>query len=439
MTRIWVLLGAVLVLGIVALIAWWPQLFEDTDPYRLPARVESGEALPAVDRNRVAAIEIWDADDKVRLARSGDHWVMPDRFDSRATERLTTQLLDGLKDVGQSELVGSNPARHSLFEVAEGEGRFLKLEDGDGQTLLEIQVGKMDNSRGPQAPGTFVRPAGSDAVFRHPGRLIHLLHTQPKIWLEKRLSDVPPQEANELIKSVSKIELEFDDVAFGPLPGQPDNVPPGEQPETPESPERYRVVMECIEVPKEEIEDSETVGPDPSNPRRPPGEDPDATTVRQWRLVDPEPATETDAEVYPSYPDSMTRMLLSGQWDDVVGNDPANPEYGLDEPVLSVRVTWEDATTRQLRIGKQVPGEEGAPAGAAKYRYAHVEGSPLVVQIREHMLNQWKKKPAELKPPNAAPGGGPGGGPGAAPRPIALPDEGEEEPKEPDGGKSEDR
>lgn len=429
MKQVIILAAIAVALGVVALITNYDEVFGDGQPVRKAATQAKKPPLPAIDKTLVHAIEIDDGKEKVRLVRSGEKWVLPDCFDHPAQEERLTQIFAALVDLDKAEHVGSAASRHHLYEVDEGgKGKRLKLEDAGGKTIVELVIGKQDLSSGRTAANarTFVRPKDSSDVWLHGGRLTHLLYTMKRVWLDSRLVPQDYQEINKLVETATKLVMEYDDVelAAAPTPG----VPPVER-----TGERKRLVLTCAKVPVEKPAESPT-GPEPVKPATEEKKD-----ERKWTFVEPEDAKAIDC--YLPMVDGVVRQLLGGRFEEVKGKDPSAPEFGLDKPVVEVTVSFEDGSSRALKIGALIAVKEGeTPTPGASARYGHLAGSGWVVSIPEYMSKGFQKKPDELKTPSETPAPPPGAPPGApglpgGQQPIALPEEGAKPPPGGDGKK----
>ena len=83
MNKVYVLLGVLVVLVVVAVRRQLrPERGRGATAPR-PSRSPSPPKLPAIDQNRIHAIELSDAENRVRVARSGEKWVLPEKFRRR--------------------------------------------------------------------------------------------------------------------------------------------------------------------------------------------------------------------------------------------------------------------------------------------------------------------------------------------------------------------
>jgi hypothetical protein len=413
MSKVYVMLGLLVVLGAVA----W---FVNYDPTgkghdRAPAKeVSETSRLPAIDQGRVHAIEISDPENRVRVARSGEKWVLPEKFNAPAVDQRANDLLKGLSGLEKSERVSKSAAsaRDKAYGLEPEAAKRLKLFDENNKVIADLWVGKPDmgGERTVQLAGNFVRMEGSDAVYTHKQRLQHLVMPQLSMWLEGRLFALDPKELEDTVTKAERVTVEFDDAPF--TPGSPDPESRG----TETSPvARVRVALEG-KAPETRAESPPTdIGPKPATPAKP-----TPKPSRDWTLVEP---AGHDVKPYGPFVDQIIRGLLYGRADDVVGSDPTLAEYGFARPLVEVEVRFSDGTTRRLRIGNHAKAPTEPTRKAGSYRYAHVDGVPRVFVINDYVVAQYRKKPEELKQPEPrTPGAG-------VQAPIELPKDGAESRK----------
>lgn len=413
MTRILVLVSAMLVLGGVVIVRNFDDWFGEGAPKERQKSSSSTAAaakLPAIDRNLVGAIEVSDATEKIRVVKQGDLWVLPDSFDFPAQEDKVKGILDALVDLDLSEPVGSVQSRHHLYEVEDGgKAKRLVVENVQGKPIVDLLVGKQDMSGGRtvNTARNFVRPFGSDTVFVHGKRLTHLLHTSKRIWLDARLTRKDYKEINELVKQANTVTLEYDDVELGemPMPGMPEVKRTGE---------RVRLVLDAKKVEKAPAPTAPT-GPTPTP--TPPSTEPE----KAWTFREPE-ATQS-IETYAPIVDGIVRSFLGGRFDEVKSKDASSADFGLEKPVLSVTIGFEDGTSRTLKVGALIPSAEGAQKNpGTSQRYGTISDGTYVFALPEYQIRAFQKRPDEFKnPATATP---PPTAVHPSQRPIALPEEG---------------
>jgi hypothetical protein len=407
MNKIYVMLGLLVVL---AGVAW----FVNYDPSgkgleRKPAVEVHDSKPPAIDQGRVHAIEISDSENRVRVARSGDKWVLPEKFGAAAMDQRATELLKNLQGLEKAQLVskGAASVRDKTFGLEPEVAKRVKLFDETNKIIVDLWVGKPDMSgeRTVQLAGNFVRIEGLDAVYSHRQRLQHVVMPQLSMWLDGRLFPIEQKDLEQAVQGAERVTVEFDDVPV--TPGVAETQPAT----TRESAPRVRVVLEGKEADPVAESAPADVGPKPATtpPKPPPAKQKD------WTLVEP---IEPDVKPYTPFVDQILRTLLYGRADDVVSSDPSLAEFGLDRPFVEVEARFKDGVTRRLRIGNRAPPPTEPSRRGGTYRYAHVDGVPRVFLVNEFVLAQYRKKPADLKQPDAGRAAVPG-----VPAPIELPKE----------------
>jgi Domain of unknown function (DUF4340) len=404
MNKVYVLLGVLVVLVVVAVVVNYDPSGRGRD--RAPA-VENQTAakLPAIDQNRIHAIELSDAENRVRVARSGENWVLPEKFDSPAMANKVTELLQGLQGLERAERISKSAAsaREKILGLEPDVAKRIKLFDENNKPIVDLWVGKIDVSgdRNLQQAGTFVRVEGQDAVYSHGKRLQHLVMPQLSMWLDSRVFVLDPKQLEESVAKAERVTIEFDDVPF--TPGTPDTRPDS----GPAA--RVRLVAEGKEPEsRPDSEPAADIGPKaaPTPPQKP-------RVQRDWTIVEP---AESALKPQAAMVEDVVRGLIYVRADDVVGSDPTLKEYGLEHPFVEVEARFADGGTRRLRVGKQAPAPTEPSRKGGTYRYAHADGVSRVFLINEFVVARLRKKPDELKGPDA-----PRGAPGGQPAPIELP------------------
>jgi Domain of unknown function (DUF4340) len=413
MTKLYALLGLFVVLTGAAFFVNYDPSGRGRD--RASALEEDKVAkLPAIDQARIHSFELSDAENKVRVARSGEKWVLPDKFNAPAMANKVNDLLAGLQGLDKAHRVTKTAAaaRDKALGLEPDTAKRLRLFDDANKLIADLWVGKIDTSgdRNLAQAGNFVRMEGQDAVYSHGKRLLHLVMPQLSMWLDGRNFPIEQKEIDELLGKAERLTVEFDDVPIA-MPG----APPESRPDETSPPARIRVV-----VTGKEAEQASESAPADLGPKQPSAAN-DAQKKRlqrDWTLVDP---PDTGIKPYAPSVEQVLRALMFSRAEDVVGSDPALPEFGLDRPFADVEARFADGSTRHLRIGKPAPAPTEPTRRNQNFRYAHVDGVPRVFLVSEFILNQLRKKPADLKTPET-----PKGAPGGQPAPIELPKDGPE-------------
>jgi hypothetical protein len=378
-----VLIVCVAVFGAIAVVRHQDAIF-GRGP-RAPVSPDAGQrpALPALDPARVASITIQDGAGTRRLIRTADGWVVEDRFGAPAKPESVTQSLDSVAGLAQATLVGQSPARHAEFDLTESTAKSVRFEAESGEVLLNLLIGRADLSRGTAQRGTFVREAGKDAVFLHGKPLTTLFRSDHRAWLDLRLSPKDQGEVVKLVDAARRIILEYTD----------ENLGTDEEPAAAaRTGEKVRIVLESEKVPL--APPGEEILPRPPTPS---GKDYEI----RWRIVEPDSAK--DIECYTPMVEPLVRQLLGGIFDDVKARDCSDPALGLGEPALELTVTFEDGSSRSLKVGALIP-TEGETMPGARFRYAQVAGNPFALSVSVWTARMFQKKPADFRNPASAPG-----------------------------------
>jgi hypothetical protein len=116
--------------------------------------------LVAFDADAIDGLTIADADGSVRLARTDDGWVLPDRGDFPADTASVDRLLENLGKLEKGWPVATTAGALERFEVANDTfERRIALLDGDAEQAV-LYVGTSPGLR-----KAHLRPAGDDQVY----------------------------------------------------------------------------------------------------------------------------------------------------------------------------------------------------------------------------------------------------------------------------------
>ena len=109
MSKVYVMLGLFVVVTGAAFFVNYDPSGKGRD--RASAVEETDVAkLPAIDQNRVHAFELSDAENKVRVARSGDKWVLSEKFNAPAMVNKVNDLLQGLQGLEKAHRITKTAA-----------------------------------------------------------------------------------------------------------------------------------------------------------------------------------------------------------------------------------------------------------------------------------------------------------------------------------------
>lgn len=394
--------------------------------------------LPALEVRRVARIDIKDGQGSLRLRWTGKTWTLPDRADYPAKASQVETALKHLQDLDRPSKAGfraSNPSLHEIYSVkGDGRTRVTLRDDGD-VVLLDLVIGKMEDpvkDGNPRARAVFVREASRNDVFGvNEPALAHAFMTRPQGWMDVRVFGHEPTAQQELMASVTEIEIEGLEE-----PPVAESGPAGEE-SRPLVHTRLRLVAEEVEeeAPAAATPDGSGVLPRPAG-NTPPAESAPADAaeskpkvrVVKWRVAEPE--GRADLEVYEPIVKSILQSAFVMSFDDIAGGGEM-PEAGFDNPRLRLTLRMKDGGSHRIVFGRaKVP--ESAPAEASGRAmpvllYMKADDPKWTFLVNEWREKSFRKKPEDLRKPEPPPGtGAVPGRPGQDRPPILLPEEGAE-------------
>ena len=200
-----VLLGAVL----VALLAGWA--VQRWQQRRIVAS-EPARTL-AVEPERVTRLRIArPGETPVQIERVAGSWRITAPGDYRASEPVVTGALAALDSLALVDVVSTNPAKRSTFQV-DSTGTHVQVQEGD-KSVLDLYVGKPS----PDFSHTYVRPEGSDEVFRAAGMLTYQFNKRLDDWRDKTILEVDAASIVRVVldhpKEKSLVELAKSDTTW---------------------------------------------------------------------------------------------------------------------------------------------------------------------------------------------------------------------------------
>ncbi len=343
-------------------------------------------ALKAAD---VVEIEISDATETILLRRGEKGWVFPAKFDAPVNSQRADELAGVFSEIDKAERVADSTRMDVQFGLDPVKAKRLRFMGAQSKVLLDLVVGTVDQAgdRSFNDAGNYLRVTGTETVWTHSKKLQHLVYPKASYWLDNRLfPSIEPKDVAELVGKVSKIQLEFDD-----LP------PPGSQPESqPETvptipPDRLRLVMTAKEedVPVVASPSGPKVDENPSDTK--------PTTKKERRYQAAEPYQQ--ALLHTPMVDNLARLLLFARCDDIAGTDPSLAQFGFDRPSVSIELTFADGTVRSMKVGAKAPPSDDPVRKNLVSRYASVAGDSKVFLLSDFTVAQFRKKLADLKPP----------------------------------------
>lgn len=348
----------------------------------------------------VRKLQLFGADDSLVMIRDGsiDRWVVPGKFHAPVMSERMKLLCDALDGLAAADHRGT--ARHEVFGVDGDEGRRIVLADDRDETIIEFRLGNADMGvqRNARTAGTFVRPVGSQHVYRVAKNFSTVSNVMPAYWVDMRFVDLDYTEVNGLVEKAQTIRLEYQDELLGDAAGDNREY----------TGNRVRLVLES-----EKVEDSG--GEEPAGPKLP-GAQP--SHHRRWRFLEPGEARSIAASV--PIVDGIPRQLLLGRFEDIVASGPPEAAHGFDEPFLHLEVVLEGGKTYSLKVGNRVPVEGDVPAGQARSRYVMVSGNPRIGTVSEYTVRGYQQTPDRIEDPAAKAAAG-GGDPATPSRPVIIP------------------
>jgi hypothetical protein len=367
--------------------------------------------LPAVDQNRVAAIELSDSGSTIRLEKAGDEWVLPASGRAPAVKTRVEELVRTFSAFERGTHVAYSASDPSRYGFDPQQYRRLKLFDERGGALVDVLVGKEDESGGAAVgqKGTFVRAGEGSDVYTIPAGLAKAVRTNQGWWMEKQLFPADPKSKNALVGTAERVTLEFADLPPpSPAATQPADSRPA--PDPADAP-RFRVVLEAKQ---EEVPVAEAT-PGPVRPGAPTPDTRKTETKRVWRMIEPEGEV---AEVFAPAVEGVVRTVLFATCVDVAGADSTVGGFGLETPSASAEVAFADGSVRKITVGSRAAPPDDPAIRMQPARYATASGSTRVFRIGDHTAQAFRRKPADFKPPEMPKPID------ASPPPISVPEEG---------------
>jgi hypothetical protein len=139
----------------------------------------------------IAALALEDAD-SVWIGRASDTIIIVKQTDTewsvngyRAASNGVNDLFNVFAEVQRGDVVAQNPASHERLQVAEDNGRKLRVYGG-GELQLDLLVGK----RGRDFQSFYVRRPGEDETYALRSRLITYVDRQLNDWRDRTITSV---------------------------------------------------------------------------------------------------------------------------------------------------------------------------------------------------------------------------------------------------------
>jgi hypothetical protein len=141
----------------------------------------------------VTRIRIEGADTTAVLVKADQVWFVASEDSFPAEAQAVEAMLTSVKDFSRKDIISSNPAKQSLYQV-DSTGVFVTLKDAGSRTLVEFVVGKP----GPDYQSTYVRDVASDDVILAPGYLRPTFDRGARTWQDRTIYSFEPGAITEI-------------------------------------------------------------------------------------------------------------------------------------------------------------------------------------------------------------------------------------------------
>ncbi len=183
--------------------------------------------FPGLAQKDIAALEMSDANGKVRIQRKGDIWILgsagnsstpanpimgtaaaaaADAQEFQADSASLVSVLEKIVAIKKDQVISSNPEKQSLFEVDSVKGLLVEVFDQTGKSRGAFRLGK----NGPDYSSCYVRMTGSNEVYMVGGSIRYSFFTDSKRWRDKTVIKFDQNTAQNITimkKDGSKIVL----------------------------------------------------------------------------------------------------------------------------------------------------------------------------------------------------------------------------------------
>ncbi|HEX2956142.1 MAG TPA: DUF4340 domain-containing protein [Chitinispirillaceae bacterium] len=176
----------------------------------------------------IAALEMSDANGKVRIQRKGDIWILgnagaksatpanpilgdtapavADAHEFQADSASLVAVLEKIVAIKKDQLISTNVEKQSLFEVDSAKGILVDVFDQTGKSRGSFRLGK----NGPDYSSCYLRMTGSNEVYMVGGNIRYSFFTDNKRWRDKTIIKFDQNTASNIAimkKDGSKIVL----------------------------------------------------------------------------------------------------------------------------------------------------------------------------------------------------------------------------------------
>jgi hypothetical protein len=189
--------GLLIALGVVALATVGGAAYIVTKQNAATQEAQLGQRLYpelAARAGDIQAIVIARKEGSFRIVRDGDRWLVPDKSKYPASPEAVRKLLVGLSELRAMEAKTRQDSIYPELEVENIDAPNAKsvqvsLQDGSGQNVLAVLIGKNRFGRGGTAgDGVYIRKVGDAQAWLAQGRVS--VDREVSAWLDRRIADV---------------------------------------------------------------------------------------------------------------------------------------------------------------------------------------------------------------------------------------------------------
>ena len=155
--------------------------------------VKESILFPGFESNRVTSVEIKTKDNKVKLNKENDTWIVATAENYPADLEAVEDMFSKVKDLKSSLVASRSAEKHSQFEVDES-GVGVAMLGSDESVLAHFFVGKM----GPDYLSTYVRKADQDEVLLVSEYLKSVFDKGARGWRDRTIFDFDSSQVQRL-------------------------------------------------------------------------------------------------------------------------------------------------------------------------------------------------------------------------------------------------
>jgi hypothetical protein len=189
--------------------------------------------FPGLTEKDISAFEISDSNDKVKIQRKGDIWIIGSgseatpaspiagaadvvpsgKAEFQADSSSLVSVLEKVVAIKKDQLISTNPEKQSLFEVDSAKGVLVEIYDQSGKSRGSFRIGKS----GPDYSSCYVRSTGSNEVYMVGGNIRYSFFTDSKRWRDKtvlKFEQTAAKSISIMKKDGSKIVVQKDSTTW---------------------------------------------------------------------------------------------------------------------------------------------------------------------------------------------------------------------------------